>query len=437
MFLKLSPSPKPSMEHTPDLQKLFEVNDSNALAALPETFRDVSSELLEAYEAQPRAVVATALAITAAALGSYATVAVPQSGRRVNLGFNVVVCIHGSRTPGWIDLLRAPLLGPIFDMQLLLGDQGPDVAQRMIKQSTETLATARKANPNPDLLKVLEQDLARKRAGLRPALLSNHFTPAHLERVIDGCFDGSVMLTDPAGDPVESFLALKTGDQRDLVRLLNCSWEGVPLAFEQRVRSGSISMFWVTQEEMLLPLCDTAMVAGALPPPVLWMGSPVNRLRGTKHGIPSEKVWKKVIEVFLNFRCQHRTEAFQLSDEAEVVVSQFESEIEACFAAHGTSQARHLIWLPELARRVAVVCTVLNGGTDPAIPAEAATTAVLVVRWLAAEHLRVLLTFDAVPVSPGADMSTVTDRSDPAEVMLRKIRQKAPVSRRQPCHRFY
>ena len=28
-------------------------------------------------------------------------------------------------------------------------------------------------------------------------------------------------------------------------------------------------------------------------------------------------------------------------------------------------------------------------------------------------------------------MSTVTDRSDPAEVMLRKIRQKAPVTRRK------
>jgi hypothetical protein len=419
------------MEHTTGLQKLFEVSDSDALAALPETFRDFSSELLEAYEAQPRAVVATALATTAAALGSYATVVVPQSGRRVTMGFNVVVCIHGSRTPGWIDLLRAPLLGPIFDMQLLLGEQGLDVAQKRINQSVETLAAARRANPDPDLLKDMEQEIARQRAGLRPSLLSNRFTPAHLERVIDGCFDGAVMLTDPAGDPVESFLAMKAGDQRDLVRLLNCSWQGLPLTFDQRVRPGSISMFWVTQEEMLLPLGDTAMVAGALPPPVLWMGSPVNRLRSTKPGIPSEKVWKKVIEVLFNYRCQHRTEAFQLSDEAEVVLSQFEREIEASFATDGTSQARHLIWLPELARRVAVVCTVLNGGAVHDIPADAATAAVLVVRWMAAEHLRVLVAFDAGPVSPGADMSTATDRSDPAEVMLRKILEKAPVTRRK------
>ena len=70
-------------------------------------------------------------------------------------------------------------------------------------------------------------------------------------------------------------------------------------------------------------------------------------------------------------------QALALSDEAEVVISQFKREIEASFAAHGTSQARHLIWLPELARRVAVVCTVFNGGTDPVIPADAATAAVL------------------------------------------------------------
>ena len=417
-------------QNTTDLQKLFEVSDDHALTALPVTFRDVVSEINEAYETEPRAVLATALAVAATALGSCATVVVPQSGRRVNLGFNVVVCIKGSRTPGWIDLLRAPLLGPIFDMQLLLGKQGLDVAQKEIKQSVETLAAARKANPDPDLLKGMEQEIARQQAGLRPALLSSRFTPVHLEQVIDSCFDGAVMLTDPAADPVENFLELKTSEQRDLVRLLNSSWESLPLTFGQRVRQGSISMFWVTQEELLLPLCDTAMITGALPPPVLWMGSPVNRLRGNRHGIPSEQVWKKAIAVLFNHRCQHRTEAFELSDEAEGVISQFEREIEACFTIHGNSLARHLIWLPGLARRMAVVFTVFDGGIA-VISADAATATVAVVRWLAAAHLRVLLTFDAVTVSPGADTPTTTDNSDPAEVMLRKIRQKAPVTRRK------
>jgi hypothetical protein len=48
-----------------------------------------------------------------------------------------------------------------------------------------------------------------------------------------------------------------------------------------------------------------------------------------------------------------------------------------------------------------VLPTVFSGGSA-LIPADAATAAVLVVRWMAAEHLRVLVAFDAAPVSPDA-----------------------------------
>ncbi len=417
-------------QNTSAFKELFEVSDSDGLAALPETFSDTATELVEAYEVQLRPVVAMALATAAAACGSYARVVVPQSGRWVTLGFNVVVAIDSGRTPGWIDFLRAPLLGPIFDMQLSLGDLGPEVAKKRITHGAETLNATRKANPDPGMLKVLEQDLARQRAGLQPALLSNRLSPVHVEQVINGCFDGSVLLTDPSSDPVESFLALKTGEKLDLIKLLNCSWEGLPLSFEQRVKSGSLSMFWVTQEELLLPLCDTVLVNGALPPPILWLKSPVNGLRGTKHGIPSEKIWKKAIEILFNFRCHQQTEEFKSSDEAEVVFSQFERDIEAFIKVNRNSLARHLTWLPALARRVAVICTVFSEGAPSTISSDAASAAVLVVRWLAADHLRVLLTLEAAPVSPGTDRSTLTDNHDPSEVMLRKIRQKAPVSRR-------
>jgi len=317
-------------------------------------------------------------------------------------------------------------------MQLVLTDQGVEALQRTIDTRQQAFEEARRSiSPDPELLKSAADDIARQKAGLRPALFTDRFAPAHVGKVIDACFDAAVFLADPGADPVESFLELKKGEQRDLVRLLNSSWEGLPLNFGPRVITASLSLLWETQEEMLLPLFDSASLVGALPPPILWISSPTNRLRAAKHGIASEKQWKHTIDTLFDCRCRHRLGQSLLSDEAAALFAEFEREIEGGISENGPLLHRHLVWLPGLALRFAVIFSFFNERKDLVIPADAATAAILVVRWLAAEHLRVLLTFDAGPVSLGADMSTATDRNDPAEVMLRKILEKAPVTRRK------
>ena len=412
--------------------QLFAVSDSEAMAALPKLFQDVTSELVAAYEVGPKPVVATALAISAAALGGSVTVQVPQFGRHVTPAFNLGLLLLGGRSPGWLNLLRARLFGLIIDMQLVLTDQGVDALQKRINTLQQAFEEARRTiSPDPELLRSAADDIARQKAGLRPALFTARFAPADVGKVIDASFDNAVFLADPGADPVETFLELKKGEQRDLVRLLNSSWEGLPLNFGQRVVAASLSLLWESQEEMLLPLFDSDTLVGALPPPILWISSPTNRLRGAKHGIASERQWKHAIDTLFDCRCRHRLDPSLLSDEAAALLGEFEREIEGRISENGPLLHRHLVWLPGLALRVAVIFAFFNERKDLVIPADAATAAVLVVRWLAAEHLRILLTFDAAPLSPGADMSTVTDRSDPAEVMLRKIRQKAPVTRRK------
>ena len=104
--------------------QLFAVSDSEAMAALPKLFQDVTSELVAAYEVGPKPVVATALAISAAALGGSVTVQVPQFGRHVTPAFNLGLLLQGGRSPGWLNLLRARLFGLIIDMKTCFSQSG-------------------------------------------------------------------------------------------------------------------------------------------------------------------------------------------------------------------------------------------------------------------------------------------------------------------------
>ena len=52
-------------------------------------------------------------------------------------------------------------------------------------------------------------------------------------------------------------------------------------------------------------------------------------------------------------------------------------------------------------------------------------------KWFGAGHLQILKSMVDVPRTVTADNAASADKHDPAEVMLRKIRQKAPVTRRR------
>ena len=158
--------------------QLFAVSDSEAMAALPKLFQDVTSELVAAYEVGPKPVVATALAISAAALGGSVTVQVPQFGRHVTPAFNLGLLLQGGRSPGWLNLLRARLFGLIIDMQLVLTDQGVDALQKRINTLQQAFEEARRTiSPDPELLRSAADDIARQKAGLRPALFTARFAP--------------------------------------------------------------------------------------------------------------------------------------------------------------------------------------------------------------------------------------------------------------------
>jgi hypothetical protein len=99
----------------------------------------------------------------------------------------------------------------------------------------------------------------------------------------------------------------------------------------------------------------------------------------------------------------------------------------------GEQSARQINWLPCLALRLALVFWLFDPKSRGCeIGPEYVTNAVTVAEWLGSEHLAVVHSFaDCGASRPPADKTATVDIRDPVEVMLRKIRQKAPVSRRQ------
>lgn len=421
----MSDDPQPPGEQpVPTARELFNVEDQQAIAGLPQPLIAVTEELTS-FGVSPKAVVAAALAVATSALGSAAVVGSLKSRRNVTPAFNLILAMTGDRSPAWLSILTSDLYDWIFERQKLLIQWGDDQLDKRIRKATADLQSQRGTLP-PETLEQLENGLALLETARRPVAFTAKLAPKKIAKAIKYCFDGAVFLGDPTSDLVPSFAALRAMEQNDFARMIRASWSGLPPFTGDEFIAGSTTLFWVIEEASLFPLFDIEVVTEA-PMPVLWITSPRNGPCGGK--LSSEKAWSAYIHRILLFRQKRTCANFSLNTEAAAVIGEFERQIAGLEVPCG---ARHLAFLPELAVRFAVLLEVCKEakGKELLITEESATAAVRLTRWLAQEHLE-LLRNHLPAIMPYADSTACADASSPEEVMQRKIERRGALTSRE------
>jgi hypothetical protein len=417
----------------PTLDEIFQVSDDEAITALPQPLRNVVRQLSSTYGVEAKPIVAACLAVCGMAVGNLLQVESPTSRFRISVPFNLALCMSGDRSPGWLNFLRAYLFGRISKLQCENQDLPPNVARDNLRSRIQRLEAARKTvDVDPQLIQVEELAIAMEKARLKPAVASIQFEPTVLKRVIEHSFDEAVTLADLGGDPVERFLELKKQDRQELVRLLNCSWDGLPLFMGERTLTAALSVFWPTREEMLVPFFECEAISGSQPPAILLIPGGTEAISASSLKIPDEDAWISLIDRLFFLRCHNSPTQFPVDESAEVRLCDFTREIGT--AVGKSVVRRYITWLPELALRLAILFAAIAQQSDDDAPPAAVDSAILITKWLAGAHLQVVRSMADAPGTlsvRGTDNAASTDRKDPAEVMLRKIRQKGPIPYRQ------
>ena len=385
----------------------------DASAPVPAIISDIVSEIVELSGAAPHLVAAVALATVAAALGPQ--VALIRGRHLIPVSFNAVVSHDSPRTLPWFDAVTAPLLGRVFDMQAAVVKRGHEVRAEIDRNREDFDQAQKSISPNAELISLMKAGVDRAPASLKPFVATSGLAPKELCRLLPHSFDHGVVLVSAGNDPGADLLRLKTSDRADLTELLNRSWDRTPLSFGSTVYTGNISLLWQTRVS-IRDLLGARGFAGFLGVPSLFLED----ASGFK-GVPEfahEAEWRGLISSLLNHRCVAEESLFTLSPEADAVFTSFSAQIAADLAEVPRPLHPHIAWLPELAPRLATIFSILGGHE---VVDEVAADAVEVVKSLGRQHVT------AVAASASADAADTTDRKT---VLLGKIRDKAPISRR-------
>lgn len=395
------------------LQGEFRIPDTDGIENLPPLIRATCLKVAECYDADLATVAAAAMATLASALGG--SVYIPSESSFPTISpFNLMIVTSADYGPAWYQGLRFPLLCFVVEsqQQLLPAGVGPRGNPRGRTGNSHNAGQPL----NPPLVPLVS-----------PSAVMARMTPGDLKDAFDNSPDKIVSLGQFGLDPVVDVLQLSAGDRKELLRHLACSWEGQPLLLGRKICRGHLSLVWATHEQMILPLIESGFFDGTPAPPILWMPGGNGKIRSENTSGPG-KDWNSLIEAAVRWR-PTKPQMMELEAGAKAAFFAFQKYVEHC---DEFPCARYLTLLPGLALRLGLVLAALDNQSKGGRVSECQmTTAVLLTKWFAGRHIQALASSDIFSVPAVADTIAATDKTDPAAVMLRKIRQKAPVSRRQ------
>jgi hypothetical protein len=411
----------------PGLAKdLFGDEDAQSLCAgCPPIIQDTAAEVIKTFGAAPEAAIAVLLNVAAAALGSRVRLQMRDT-RTIAPAFSLIVGHNQFRELVWFDMLQAPLVCRVTGMQLDLYTEGTRKIEQAIKQRCADLDAAVKTDgPNPVLVAQAKLDIARLEAGLHPSVVLNRFSIKGLAEQLAHAFDPAILSVTAGSDPMDDIASLKPAERRELVRVLNLSWEGQPIQLNRGTIPGVISLLWCTPRTNLDRLRYwREFHAGAMPAPVVLLLSP----EGPGGGVPNAHMqdWQLLVNTFFDLRCiAKEPRLYTLTAAADKLLSEWTNGFTAKLHSLPPELARHLVWLPQLARRLALLMEVMGNPNGDTISEAAAQAAVGVIRALGRAHFGTLLEV----VLPGT--TAPADNTDPADKMLDTIRKKQPITRRE------
>lgn len=394
-----------------------------ALAHLPEAFREVIVELVAISNASPPSIAATALAMVATALGPNAKIAAP--GGVISPLFNVVVCHDAPRTLPWFDYLITPFIDQMLKMQTDVSLKGIEFVRQRNAQREKEFAVARKTIcPNRELLERLKVEIEQGPARLKPFIACSQVSYQGIAQLFPLTFDSGLALIGLGSDPGEAFTRLKSAERVRITELLNRSWSGTPLSVAGRTFPGVLFFLWQTTRPVSEIMGCSGFDPKFLPVPGLVFEETNSRVARLV-GLQKQPAWKAMIERLLRFRYRGTEEVFVFSPEAEVAIDAFEGHLQECGAVLGEIY-RHVVWLPDLARRIALLLHLVSNAGGRVLTAPVVLSAIAVTKWLGRQHLRSFILQPKI-----SEDAAETDLADKVEMMYRKICLKAPIMRRE------
>jgi len=156
-------------------------------------------------------------------------------------------------------------------------------------------------------------------------------------------------------------------------------------------------------------------------PPVLYLCDP-NPVAVRVPESDEEQNWVQLLKRIFDLRCTGEKTHCSIDLAAEGSFGEFDRKLQTAPGVPAGLR-EHLVWLPELAERIAAILAVLEN--LPSINPECAARAIAVTRWLGRQHLK------DIGLQTSAATAAPADISRAAEVMLEKIRGKGPLSRRE------
>lgn len=337
------------------------------------------------------------------------------------LGFNVIVSHQTPRTLPWFDVIVAPFVGKVFEMQLALVKYGAArIEEEIARQRKELEQVVKSIQPDVELVARLRANLDRAPARLKPLVASSSAVPKDLARLLPESFDGGVVLVGVGSDPGADLLRLKAPERAHLAELLSRSWEGAPLSFGRVVQEAHLSLLWQTQQPLkhLLGKHGFEPAFLAVPTLILHDESEAKRIPT----LPCESGWKHICGEIFDVRCLNRETVFTLSAEAEVALATFTRQVAEKLPGVPAALRPHLAWLPDLTARLAVLCWILAARQEVVVASNFVDEAIRMTRWFGRAHLLAA----AAAILP----TDTTDHADKTSVLLAKIRAKAPITRR-------
>jgi hypothetical protein len=368
-------------------------NDSKEL--FPTPIRDLL-RIAKAFNADPLVVAATGFAVTAAALGGSHRIQVP-NGAPVLPGFNLVLVGCQDRGLPWLYPILQPLFARVHEMMAAWGhDRGRSIA-KIYEARNRDYQAAVVAKQSPDLLRIAELEVCRLRAAQRPLVLAERLELKHIQSLAPRAFDG-VITTYPGGtDLFENWLALKPQDRRELARILNLSWQGIP---------GLGPVVNVFGAGVPTRTAANALLGFPNKPPILF----VNTITAPKIATHLDtKGWSDVINSLFDLRCAEANKVVSIAPDAEAELVRYGQEAETD------------PWFADLARRLAFLCAHLDGA---GLTAESARRGIAITRELAGAHTRTVAAMR--PLTHTDDVSTRFE-----EKLLALITAKGPLTRQQ------
>ncbi len=416
----------PNLNEPPCLALFPRESPGPMLSRCQPYIRNIIEDLQVTTNASPEAITAVALATIASAVGPNVRVQTPL-GDSVPVVFNLAVCHQASRTQPWFDHLVHPLLSMVFRMQSLFAANGIQGIRDILSGWEHELEKA-KHSPgiSQDALARMEQSIANTRATAKPNIISGSISFRLIGKMLAQAFDNGITVMKLGTDPGEELIRLKSTERARVIDVLNRSWIGAPLMLDRCTSSGTVSLLWQTQRSPRDLLGTNGLDPQWGVVSVLMFAEHTTSALNPPSPLPHQKQWAHILELIFERRCRIQSPVvFTVSEGAEAVLHQFCEQVEQRRRDIPTEYHAHWVWLPDLARRLALLFSLLGTDQETSVDVNSAESAAALTWWLARQHLC------SVIGNPGKiDATARIDRTDKTAVMYAKIAARGPISRR-------